>query len=66
MTSPELLANLEIPEFCDWTQKQFFWQTTDKNSEKKDYCYSTITQLIKRKLQYIVTKITTPLICNVK
>ena len=33
MTSPELLANLEIDEFCYWTLKQFFWQTTDKNSE---------------------------------
>ena len=61
MTSPELLANLEITEFCDWTRKQFFWQTTDKNSEKINYCYSTITQLIKRKLQYIVIKILLPL-----
>ena len=33
MTSSELLANLEIDEFCDWTRKQFFWQTTDKNSD---------------------------------
>ena len=57
MTSPELLANLEIAEFCDWTRKQFFWQTTDKNFEKINYCYSAITQLIKRKLQYIVIKI---------
>ena len=24
MTSPELLANLEIAEFSDWTRKQFF------------------------------------------
>ena len=24
VTSPELLANLEIAEFCDWTRKQFF------------------------------------------
>ena len=57
MISPELLANLEIAEFCDWTRKQFFWQTTDKNFEKINYCYSAITQLIKRKLQYIVIKI---------
>ena len=61
MTNPELLANLEIVEFCDWTRKQFFWQTTDKNSEKINFCYSTITQLIKRKLQYIVNKILLPL-----
>ena len=61
MTSPELLANLEIDEFCDWTGNRFFWQTTDKNSENINYCYSTITQLIKRKLQYIVIKILLPL-----
>ena len=61
MTNPELLANLEIVKFCDWTWKQFFWQTTDKNSEKINFCYSTITQLIKRKLQYIVNKILLPL-----
>ena len=61
MTSPELLANLEITEFCNWTRKQFFWQTTDKNSEIINYCYSTITQLIKCKLQYIVIKILLPL-----
>ena len=24
MTSPQLLANQEIDEFCDWTRKQFF------------------------------------------
>ena len=57
MTSHELLANLEIAEFCDWTGRQFFWQTTDKNSKQINYCYSTITQLIKHKLQYIVIKI---------
>ena len=57
MTSPELLANLEIAEFRDWTRKQFFWQTTDKNFKEINYCYSAITQLIKRKLQYIVIKI---------
>ena len=61
MTSPELLANLEIDEFCDWTRKQFFWQTTDKNSKNIYYCYSTITQLIKRKLQYAVIEILLPL-----
>ena len=61
MKSPELLANLEIDEFSDWTRKQFFWQTTDKNSENINYCYSTITQLIKRKLQYIVIKLLLPL-----
>ena len=61
MTNPELLANLEIVEFCDWTQIQFFWQTTDKNSKKIYFCYSTITQLIKRKLQYIVNEILLPL-----
>ena len=60
-TNPELLANLEIVEFCEWTRKQFFWQTTDKNSKKINFCYSTITQLIKRKLQYIVNKIPLPL-----
>ena len=54
MTSPELLANLEIVEFCYWTRKQFFWQTTDKIQKKVDYCYSTITQLIKRIFQYIL------------
>ena len=48
MTNPELLANLEIVKVCDWTRKHFFWQTTDKNSEKINFCYSTITQLIKR------------------
>ena len=47
MTSPGLLANLEINEFCDWTRKQFFWQITDKNSENINYSYLTITQLIK-------------------
>ena len=57
MTSPELLANLEIAEFCYWTRKQFFWQSTDKIFEKINYCYSAITQLIQRKLQYIVIKI---------
>ena len=57
MTSPELLANLEIAEFCDWTRKQFFCQTMDKNFGKINYCYSAITHLIKRKLQYIVIKI---------
>ena len=61
MTSPELLVNLEIAEFCDWTLKQFFWQSANKNSEKINYCYSPITQLIKRKLQYIVIKILLPL-----
>ena len=61
MTNPELLANLEIVEFGDWTRKQLFWQTTDKNPEKINFCYSTITQLIKRKLQYIVNKILLPL-----
>ena len=39
----------------------FFCQTTDKNSKKVNYCYSTNTQLIKRKLQYIVIKILLPL-----
>ena len=61
MTIPELLANLEIVEIGDWTRKQFFWQTTDKNSEKLNISYKTITQLIKRKLQYIVNKILLPL-----
>ena len=61
MTSTEFLANLGIDEFCDWTRKQFFWQITDKNAENINYCYSTITQLIKRKLQYIVIKILVPL-----
>ena len=60
-SSPELLANLEIDEFCDWTRKRFFWQTTDKYSENINYCYSTIIQLIKRKLQYIVIKLLVPL-----
>ena len=63
MTSPELLANLEIAEFCDWTRKQFSCLTTDQDIEKINYCYSTVTQLIKRKLQFIVIKI--PLYLNV-
>ena len=63
MTSPELLPNLEIAEFCDWKRKQFFWQTTVKNFEKINYCYTAITQLMKRKLRYIVIK--TLLILNV-
>ena len=48
MTSPQLLANLEIAEFCDRTRKQLFLQKMDTNSEKINYCYPTITQLIKR------------------
>ena len=46
-------------EFCHKIGRKlwFFLICCDKNPEKINYCYSSITQLIKRKWQYIVIKI---------
>ena len=57
MTSPGLLLNLEIVEFCDLTSTVFvFFLIDNEKMQRKKWLIltETISQLIKCKLQYIV------------